>query len=389
MDAAGLGIDVARQGIGIGAAQLGETAPFQNLLGDLVALGGHLFQRIDIGGPGAGLGLAPAFQAHLAEQDVAQLLGRADIEILARQLVDLGFQSALDLAEIVGETAQQIRIDGDAAPLHVGQHHGKRPLQGLIDRALAHLAQLGFQQHVQAQGHIRVFGGIFGRFRHRDAVEGDLVLALAGHFGEGNRRVGQMQFGQLVHAVPVQPAFQHIGNQHRVVDGIKTDAALEENQRVIFDILSHLQDRWIFQQRLQQGDDIRLVHLDDLFVAIELQAIAPAMAAGNVAGLARRHRQRHAAQARLHGIKRSGFGIDADDALGARPRHPGFERFRRRHRDIGVMVDRARGWRRRCAGAVGAPAPAIRSSARAHSPPMAPKQCPPDRRSGNARRPAW
>ena len=107
-----------------------------------MALGRHFFQRIDIGGPGAGLGLAAAFQAHLAEQNIAQLLGRADIEILARQLVDLDFQPALFLAEIVGQPAQHFRIDGDAGPLHVGQHHDQRPLQGFIDRALAHFAQL-------------------------------------------------------------------------------------------------------------------------------------------------------------------------------------------------------------------------------------------------------
>ena len=133
----GLGIDIAGQRVGIGAAQLGQAAPFQHFLGDVMALGRHFFQHIDIGGPGAGLGLAPAFQAHLAEQDIAQLLGRADIEILARQLVDFGFQPALRLAEIIGQPAQQFGIDGDPGPLHVGQHHHQRPFQRFIDAQLA------------------------------------------------------------------------------------------------------------------------------------------------------------------------------------------------------------------------------------------------------------
>ena len=111
MHAAGLGIDVGRQRIGIGAAQLGQAAPFQHLLGDGMALRRHVFQHIGVGGPGAGLGLAAAFQLHAVEQDFAQLLGRADIELAARQLVDFGFQRRLRLGEIVGQLAQQVGID--------------------------------------------------------------------------------------------------------------------------------------------------------------------------------------------------------------------------------------------------------------------------------------
>ena len=213
-------------------------------------------------------------------------------------------------------------------PLHVGQHHHQRPLQGFIDAALALFAQLRLQQHVQPQGDVGILGGIFGGLGHRHAVEGDLVLALAGHFAEGDGRVGQMQLAELVHAMAVQPAFQHIGNQHRVVDGIKPDAALQEHQRVIFQVLAHLQDAVVFQQRLQPRQHIGFDHLRDRIAAIlglgqvQRQPVALAMAAGDVAGLARRHRQRHAAQIGGHGIERGGFGIDADDAGRHGPARP-------------------------------------------------------------------
>ncbi len=103
---------------------------------------------------------------------------------------------------------------------------------------------------MQAERDVGVLRGISGRFLDRHAVKRDLVLALACDFAEGDRGVGKMQLGQFVHAVAVQPAFQHIGHQHRVVDGIKADAALKKHQRVIFEILAHLQHRRIFQQGL-------------------------------------------------------------------------------------------------------------------------------------------
>ena len=44
--------------------------------------------------PGAGLGAPSAGQAHLVEQDLAELLRRADVEVLAGKLADLVFEPA-------------------------------------------------------------------------------------------------------------------------------------------------------------------------------------------------------------------------------------------------------------------------------------------------------
>ena len=60
----------------------------------------------------------------------------------------------------------------------------------------------------------------------------------------------QMQLTEFVHAMAVQPGFQHIGHQHSVVDRGKTNTALQENQRVIFQVLPDLQDGIVFQQWL-------------------------------------------------------------------------------------------------------------------------------------------
>ena len=98
MHAARVRIDVARQRVGIGAAQFRELAPVQHLLRDVVALGRDFFQNVGIGRPRAGLGLLAAGQRELAEQDIAELLGRADVEFLAGELVDVFLHLRLQLA---------------------------------------------------------------------------------------------------------------------------------------------------------------------------------------------------------------------------------------------------------------------------------------------------
>ena len=49
--------------------------------------------------------------------------------------------------------------------------------------------------------------------------------------------------------------------------GWEADAALEKNQRMIFQILSHFQDAVVLQQRLKARQDISLAHLGDVATA--------------------------------------------------------------------------------------------------------------------------
>ena len=90
--AARLGVDIGGQCVGIGALELCEQAPIEDFARQLVALGGKLLERARIRAPGAGLGAPPSGQAHLVEQDLAELLRRADIEVLAGKLPDLVFE---------------------------------------------------------------------------------------------------------------------------------------------------------------------------------------------------------------------------------------------------------------------------------------------------------
>ena len=96
-----------------------DLPPVEDLLRQLVALLGKFFQQPRAGRPLAGLGLGAARQAELAEQDVADLLGAADIDRLAGEFVDLRLQAGGLLRKLARQPRQHLPIDRYAAPLHV------------------------------------------------------------------------------------------------------------------------------------------------------------------------------------------------------------------------------------------------------------------------------
>src|SRR3546814_953842 len=65
----------------------------------------------------------------------------------------------------------------------------------------------------------------------RHLVESDLVAPGAADILEGDTSVVEVEPCQLVHAVTVQAAFHHVGQQHGVVDRRHRDAVAGEDQR--------------------------------------------------------------------------------------------------------------------------------------------------------------
>ena len=90
-----------------------------------MALLGEFVEDLRRGRPRAGLGLGAAGDSHLAEEDVADLLGAADIDRLAGDLLDFGFDPRRGLGEIARQPRQHLAVDRDAAPFHPRQH--RRP----------------------------------------------------------------------------------------------------------------------------------------------------------------------------------------------------------------------------------------------------------------------
>ena len=169
--AVGRRVDVSRQRLGVGRAQLGHLPPVENLARQRVALLGEFFELARAGRPLPGLGLGAAGQAHLAEQDVAELLGRAGIERLAGERLDLVLERALLLGEFAGQPRQHLAVDRNAAPLHARQHRRHGALQRLVDGGDVLGRQPRLQRVPQPQRHVGVLGGVFGRLVDGDAIE--------------------------------------------------------------------------------------------------------------------------------------------------------------------------------------------------------------------------
>ncbi len=114
-------------------------------------LGLHAFEHGHVGRIGAGLAFLAALQTHFLEQDLPELLRRADGEGLARLGVDLLFQPRDFLREAGGETLEMRAIDLDAGALHLRDDGDQRPVDQLVDarRALAGEARLEARPQAQ------------------------------------------------------------------------------------------------------------------------------------------------------------------------------------------------------------------------------------------------
>jgi hypothetical protein len=104
----------------------------------------------------AGLPLAARGQLELLEQDPRDLLGRAQHELLARQLVRLRLELLDPVGQACGDLAHPVRIDLDARGLHRCEHLRQGQLDLAVEGLRPALADALEQRVAQAQGRGRV-----------------------------------------------------------------------------------------------------------------------------------------------------------------------------------------------------------------------------------------
>jgi hypothetical protein len=96
--------------------ELRELAPLLDHGHDLV-LGADRAQHLRVGRV-AGLALAAGRELELLEQDAAELLRRAEHELLVRELVRARLELLDAVGEAGGDLAHAVRVDADAGLLH-------------------------------------------------------------------------------------------------------------------------------------------------------------------------------------------------------------------------------------------------------------------------------
>ncbi len=199
-----------------------------------------------------------ARQAHAAKEDIAELLGRTDIEAFADGSIDFFFDPRRRLRQFARQSRQDLAVDADAALFHAGDDVDQWPFEPLVDRCEALGGEARLQQPPQPQRHVGVLGGIMGRLVERHGIEGDPRAPRTGDILEGDRFVPKEFLGQLVHAVIAAPGVEHVADQQGIVEGGDGDAALGKDQPVIFQVLGDLEDRGILEHRLEQRERLLL-----------------------------------------------------------------------------------------------------------------------------------
>ncbi len=214
----GARVDHPGQLVGVGGLELGQSPVLQDEPRQLVTLLGQLLQH-RLGGRRRALGrLGDHRQALLLEEDLADLLGRAQVEPAPGLVVGRLLQ--LDACARPGPRSggEQRGVDAHPVALHAREHRD----QGHLDLPVE-IQQGGLrlqprpQRLVQAQGHVRILGGIGAGLLQGDLVEGELLGALAGDVLEVDGLLLQVLPRQGIHVVAGGGAVQHIGLQHGVV----------------------------------------------------------------------------------------------------------------------------------------------------------------------------
>jgi len=159
--------DKERQSLDVSRPELRVEPPVEQLAD-------HRMRRLELfedRGVGRVAGLRPLAlgQVQLVEEDLLELLGRAEIEVVSDVEVDLRLQARHLAAELDVEQSERLTVDGDAGGLHLGEDRDQRHLDlaeeavetGLDQRLLERLPNGHRGQGVEADtdGRRHVSGG--------------------------------------------------------------------------------------------------------------------------------------------------------------------------------------------------------------------------------------
>jgi hypothetical protein len=138
VDPAGGGVDQRRQRVEVGALELDQLAVVEDRADHRVGVDQPL-ERVGLGRP-AELGALDALgvDAELVEQQLAELLGRAEVELVgAGGLVGLALELLEPAGDVGGQPLEVRDVDRDAEPLDLGEQAGDRQLDVAVQREQA------------------------------------------------------------------------------------------------------------------------------------------------------------------------------------------------------------------------------------------------------------
>ena len=285
----------------------------------------QLLEHALVGGRRAAGGLLDDGQAQLAEQDLADLLRRAEVERLAGDLVGLVLEREHAFRQHARLVGQPRAVDQHAMALDAAQHLARRHLDVLVDELHAGVGgQARIEHLVHLQRHLAVLARIERGAFDVDLRERDLLGALAAQVFVIEALAPQVALGEAREAV-LAVRLEHVALKQRVeLPAAHGDADVGEHVRVVLDVLADLGRVRVLEPRPQPRD-----HL------VERQLVGRArvvVAQRHVRGLARLDRERDADDARAHRVERVGLGVERRQRRRVQLRDPGVELLEREDR---------------------------------------------------------
>ena len=253
--------------------------------------------------------------------------------------VDVLLQRRGALRELARQPAKHLAVDRDAALFHARQHRHQRPFQPLVDGDQPVGDEPRLQHMPEAKRDVGALGGVGGGALDVDEVERDEVLAGADDVLERDHRVAEPALGERGDVVRAGAGAEHVGDQHRVVEGGDVDAVAVHRQPVVFEIVADLEDRAVGEQRLQRGQCLVDRHLVVDAAAAQEVVRAGAVADRDVGRLSGPDGQREADRLGPHRVERGRLGAEGDDAGLARLGDPCLELGAMADAGIALVVD--------------------------------------------------
>ena len=175
---AAVGGEQRRQRLDVGRPQLRVDAPLEQLV-DHRMRGSQVLEHRGIGRE-AGLRPPPLGQVELEEEDLLELFGAAEVELVPDVDVDLGLETRDRGAELAVEHAERLAIERDADRLHPGEDGDQRELDLPEQPIEARLREPALERFADGQGGQRLETGS-SRGRQLGRRRQDLVEVLGDH----------------------------------------------------------------------------------------------------------------------------------------------------------------------------------------------------------------
>ena len=288
--------------VGVSALEFCQAAVLQNL-GRQREIFRQLFQHFFIGAGRACRRFFDDRQTELGKENVANLLGRTQVERLARQRVCLHFQLHHALAQLMALGCQHRRIDQHTVALNAVQRLAAGDFKLINRHQFGQCLQLRPECQMHIQRLVGVFARIFSRLGHIDLIESDLVHALAAQVFKadaGTPHVAQRQAAQPVRFVH----FQHVALQQGVVRvALHLNAVVGEHVAVVLEVLAQLFVSRVLQPGLEAGQHLVTRQLHGRVRVVVCKR--------DVRSLARRHADADADDLGTHLVDGCGFGIQS------------------------------------------------------------------------------